>query len=89
MHHATQQQEAHDRLQRNARDRQVPDLLEPEVRQRREPDRRQHEGQDARIKPLSLTAADRADLVAFLESLTGSNVGALAADARTAAIGDR
>jgi cytochrome c peroxidase len=48
-----------------------------------------HDGQDERIKPLSLSTRDRADLVAFLESLTGSNVGALAADARTAEIGDR
>ena len=48
-----------------------------------------HEGQDARIRPLTLTARDRADLVAFLESLTGSNVDALAADARTVTIGDR
>ena len=48
-----------------------------------------HDGQDERIKPLSMGARERADLVAFLESLTGSNVGALAADARTAAIGDR
>jgi cytochrome c peroxidase len=48
-----------------------------------------HEGQDARIRPLTLTARERADLVAFLESLTGSNVDALAADARTVTIGDR
>ncbi len=48
-----------------------------------------HEGQDARIRPLTLAVGDRADLVAFLEALTGSNVDALAADARTAAIGDR
>lgn len=48
-----------------------------------------HAGQDARIRPLTLTARERADLVAFLESLTGSNVDALAADARTVTIGDR
>jgi len=48
-----------------------------------------HEGQDARIRPLTLTARERADLVAFLEALTGSNVDALAADARSATIGDR
>jgi len=48
-----------------------------------------HEGQDARIRPLMLTARERADLVAFLESLTGSNVDALAADARSVTIGDR
>jgi cytochrome c peroxidase len=48
-----------------------------------------HEGQDARIRPLTLTVRDRADLVALLESLTGSNIDALAADARTVTIGDR
>jgi cytochrome c peroxidase len=48
-----------------------------------------HEGQDARVRPLTLTGRERADLVAFLEALTGSNVDALAADARTVTIGDR
>jgi cytochrome c peroxidase len=48
-----------------------------------------HEGQDARIRPLTLMPRDRTDLVAFLEALTGSNVDALAADARTVTIGDR
>jgi cytochrome c peroxidase len=48
-----------------------------------------HEGQDPLIKPFALTPGERADLVAFLESLTGDNVAALAADARTAPIGDR
>jgi len=45
--------------------------------------------QDRRIRPLQLGAADAAALVAFLESLTGSDVDALAADARSVAIGDR
>jgi len=36
-----------------------------------------------------LTDAEAADLVAFLESLTGANVEALAADARKAPVGDR
>lgn len=45
-------------------------------------------GQDPRIRPLGLAASDKAALVAFLESLTGSDVGALAADARSATIGD-
>lgn len=47
-----------------------------------------HEGQDMRIRPRDLSDHDKADLVAFLEALTGSNVDALAADARTAPIGD-
>ncbi len=48
-----------------------------------------HEGQDARIGPKALSVRERADLVAFLEALTGSNVDALAGDARTVTIGDR
>jgi len=47
-----------------------------------------HEGLDPRIRPLSLSTDERADLVAFLQALTGSNVDDLAADARSAAIGD-
>ena len=43
-----------------------------------------HEGQDERIRPRDFSDQDKADLVAFLEALTGSNVDALAADARTA-----
>lgn len=39
---------------------------------------------DLRIKPLGLTEAGKADLVAFLKSLTGDNLDALAADARGA-----
>lgn len=47
-----------------------------------------HSGQDPRIRPLNLSGTEVADLVAFLESLTGSNVEALAADARSVPIGD-
>jgi cytochrome c peroxidase len=43
---------------------------------------------DPRMRPLELSATDRAALVAFLESLTADNVDELAADARTAPIGD-
>jgi cytochrome c peroxidase len=43
---------------------------------------------DPRIRPLHLSAGDKAALVAFLESLTGSDVDALAADARSVGIGD-
>ena len=42
-------------------------------------------GLDARMVPLSLTEDEKDDLVAFLRSLTGANVGALAAQARAAA----
>ena len=48
-----------------------------------------HDGQDPLVRPFTLTDAEAADLVAFLESLTGSNVEALAADARKAPVGDR
>lgn len=44
--------------------------------------------QDPRIRPLHLSAGDRAALVAFLESLTGRDIGALADDARSVRIGD-
>lgn len=47
-----------------------------------------HEGQDPRIRPLGLSDAEQADLVAFLESLTGSNVEELVRDARSQGIGD-
>lgn len=47
-----------------------------------------HEGQDPRIVPFALDASMRADLVAFLNALTGSDVEALAADARSVEIGD-
>lgn len=48
-----------------------------------------NEGLDPRIKPLGLDAAERADLRAFLDSLTGGNVGTLVRDAYAAPIGDR
>lgn len=44
--------------------------------------------QDPRIRPLDLSADELADLVAFLKSLTGSDVAALAADARSVMVGD-
>ncbi len=44
--------------------------------------------QDPLIRPLGLDAEARSDLVRFLEARTASNVDALAADARTAPIGD-
>lgn len=47
-----------------------------------------HPGQDPLIRPLNLSAEDARGLVTFLVSLTGSNVAALAADARAAPIGD-
>jgi cytochrome c peroxidase len=47
-----------------------------------------HDGLDPRLRPRRLDAAERADLVAFLEALTGSTVEALIADARAAPIGD-
>ena len=48
-----------------------------------------NEGLDPRIRPLGLTPDQKNDLVAFLGSLNGSNLDALAADARLAPIGDR
>jgi cytochrome c peroxidase len=47
-----------------------------------------HPGLDPRIRPLGLGAAQRADLVRFLESLTGDTVGQLLRDARSQPIGD-
>jgi cytochrome c peroxidase len=47
-----------------------------------------HDGQDPLLRPLDLSTDDKKDLIAFLTSLTGSNVAALAADARTAPIGE-
>lgn len=44
--------------------------------------------QDQRIRPLQITSTDQAALVAFLRALTGSNVDALVADARSIKIGD-
>lgn len=47
-----------------------------------------NEGLSPLIKPLNLAAREKQDLVRFLESLTGSNVDALVADAFAAPIGD-
>ena len=47
-----------------------------------------NDGLDPRIKPLGLDAGERADLVAFLRSLTGSDVASLVRDAFAAPIGD-
>lgn len=47
-----------------------------------------HAGLDVRIRPLNLTAEQVSDLLIFLESLTGSNIATLEADARSAQIGD-
>ncbi|MGZ4958976.1 MAG: cytochrome c peroxidase [Methylomonas sp.] len=41
------------------------------------------------IRPLNLSETEIADLVAFLKSLTGSNVGALVSDAFAAPVGER
>lgn len=41
-----------------------------------------HPGRDALLQPLQLTEEDKRDLAAFLRSLTGDNVGALAQRAR-------
>ena len=43
---------------------------------------------DPRIKPLGLSSAEMADLVAFLESLTGDNIALLIRDARSAGTGN-
>ena len=48
-----------------------------------------NEGLDPRIRPLGLKPGERADLVAFLRSLTGSEVATLVRDAFAAPIGDR
>lgn len=47
-----------------------------------------NEGLSPLIQPLNLSAAEQADLVAFLTSLTGSNVETLVSDAFAAPIGD-
>ena len=44
--------------------------------------------QDPRVRPLQLSTGDKAALEAFLETLTGSDVAALADDARSVGIGD-
>jgi cytochrome c peroxidase len=43
---------------------------------------------DSAIRPLRLSDTEKDDLVAFLESLTGSNVGAIVADGLAAPVGD-
>jgi cytochrome c peroxidase len=43
---------------------------------------------DPLIRPLGLSTAERSDLVAFLRSLTGGNLGILMADAFAAPVGD-
>ena len=48
-----------------------------------------NEGLDPLMRPLGLTKEQKRDLIDFLESLSGSNLDALAADARLAPIGDR
>ena len=45
-------------------------------------------GLDPRLRPLGLTPADIADLVAFLESLTGANISDLVRDGRSVAVGN-
>ena len=47
-----------------------------------------NENLDSLIKPLHLNIQEQADLVAFLQALTGSNVQSLVADAFAAPIGD-
>jgi cytochrome c peroxidase len=47
-----------------------------------------NEGLDPRLKPLGLSTAERADLVSFLQALTGHSVPALVRDAWAAPIGD-
>jgi cytochrome c peroxidase len=47
-----------------------------------------NEGLDARLRPLGLSREQVADLVAFLESLTGADVDLLVADALAAPVGD-
>jgi cytochrome c peroxidase len=48
-----------------------------------------HEGLDPRVEPLGLARDEVQDLVAFLESLTGSNLAELVADARSERVGNR
>jgi cytochrome c peroxidase len=47
-----------------------------------------NEGLDPLIKPLHLTNSEQRDLLAFLNSLTGSNVDELISDAFAAPVGD-
>ncbi|MDX1604545.1 MAG: cytochrome c peroxidase [Candidatus Competibacterales bacterium] len=48
-----------------------------------------HELQSPLIRPLGLSERQKADLVAFLESLTGTNLPTLVSDAFAAPVGDR
>ncbi len=48
-----------------------------------------NEGLDPRIRPLGLSATEAADLAAFLESLTGSDLETLVSDAFAAPVGER
>ncbi len=48
-----------------------------------------HAEQDQRIRKLHLSEQQKLDLLAFLESLTSSNIDVLARDARTTRIGER
>ena len=45
-------------------------------------------GLDPRLRPLGLAPGEIADLVAFLESLTGANIAELARDGRSVAVGN-
>jgi len=47
-----------------------------------------NDGLDPRIRPLGLSEVDVADLVAFLESLTGANIADLIRDGRSVAVGN-
>ena len=47
-----------------------------------------NDGLDPRVRPLALSSREIDDLVAFLTSLTGRDVGVLVADAFAAPIGD-
>jgi len=47
-----------------------------------------NEGLDPLIQPLQLSQQEQADLLAFLRSLTGSNVDAIVSDAYTVPVGE-
>ena len=47
-----------------------------------------HEGIDPLLQPIGLREEEIDDLVAFLRSLTGDNLGELIADARSAPVGN-
>jgi len=47
----------------------------------------EHPQQDERIRPLGLSAAEKADLAAFLQALTGDNLALFEADAEAAPVG--